>query len=130
VIVPAQEVRTPVDVVTAGRALLELAGSKQTGIFHLAGNERLNRMEMAQRIAARLGLNAALIKPQSPTEPAIRFLYSRGCKNLRNHRWSFALIVSRPQKRRGLSFVGHRRAGAFARIIRLRLGALRKCPTR
>ncbi len=52
---PANEVRTPVDVITLGRALLELAGSDFTGIVHLAGSTRLNRREMACRIAARLG---------------------------------------------------------------------------
>jgi dTDP-4-dehydrorhamnose reductase len=68
VIVPAQEVRTPVDVITVGRALLELAASHHTGIFHLAGNDRLNRMEMARRITARLNLNSALLKPQSVSD--------------------------------------------------------------
>jgi dTDP-4-dehydrorhamnose reductase len=72
VIVPTQEARTPVDVITAGRALLELAGTAHTGIFHLAGNERLNRMEMAQRIAARLQLDSTLLKAQSPAELAGR----------------------------------------------------------
>jgi dTDP-4-dehydrorhamnose reductase len=72
VIVPMQEARTPVDVITAGRALLELAETEHTGIFHLAGNERLNRMEMAQRIAARMNLDPALLKPQSPADLAGR----------------------------------------------------------
>ncbi|MEX2287779.1 MAG: NAD(P)-dependent oxidoreductase [Planctomycetaceae bacterium] len=52
---PANEIRTPIDVITLGRALLELAGGKFTGIVHLAGNTRLNRHEMACRIAQRLG---------------------------------------------------------------------------
>lgn len=47
--VPAHEVRTPVDVITVGRALVELAAGEQRGIFHLAGSERLNRFEMADR---------------------------------------------------------------------------------
>ena len=70
--VPAQEVRTPIDVITAGRALLELAAGSHTGIVHLAGRDRLNRLELAQRIAAGLNLNPALIQPQLSPEPARR----------------------------------------------------------
>ena len=59
--VPADEARTPVDVITAGRALLELAGDNHTGIFHLAGNDSINRFAMAQRIAGALGLSQGLV---------------------------------------------------------------------
>ncbi len=52
---PANEVRTPVDVITAGRALLELAANEFTGTIHLAGTTRLNRYDMACCIADRLG---------------------------------------------------------------------------
>jgi dTDP-4-dehydrorhamnose reductase len=72
IIVPAHEARTPVDAITAGRALLELADRNHTGIFHLAGNERLNRMQMGQRIAARLNLDPSLLKPQTPSDLAGR----------------------------------------------------------
>jgi dTDP-4-dehydrorhamnose reductase len=61
--VPENELRTPVDVVTLGRALLELADNAFTGILHLAGNTRLNRYDMAVHIAARLGFPRALVKP-------------------------------------------------------------------
>jgi dTDP-4-dehydrorhamnose reductase len=60
---PENEIRTPVDVVTLGRALVELAGNDFTGILHLAGNTRLNRYEMAVHIAARLGFPRVLVKP-------------------------------------------------------------------
>jgi dTDP-4-dehydrorhamnose reductase len=56
------EIRTPVDVITLGRALLELAGNDFRGIIHLAGNSRLNRYEMALRIATRLGVSHDLVK--------------------------------------------------------------------
>ena len=59
------EVRTPVDVITVGRALLELAADGHHGIFHLAGNDRVNRLEMAQRIATRFGLSKDLVVPQA-----------------------------------------------------------------
>ncbi len=60
---PANEIRTPIDVVTLGRALLELAASEFTGILHLAGNTRLNRYEMGVQIAAILGFPQALVQP-------------------------------------------------------------------
>jgi len=59
---PANETRTPIDVVTLGRALLELAGSDITGILHLAGNTRLNRYDMGVQIAEFLGFPPALVK--------------------------------------------------------------------
>jgi dTDP-4-dehydrorhamnose reductase len=65
--VPPTEVRTPVDVITAGRALLELAAGSQTGIFHLAGNDSLNRVEMVRRIAIGLGYSPDLVAPNDPT---------------------------------------------------------------
>ena len=61
---PAQEVRTPVDVITAGRALLELAAGNHHGIFHLAGHDRLNRLEIAQKIARRFGFSGDLVIAQ------------------------------------------------------------------
>ena len=52
---PQNEIRTPVDVITVGRALVELAGNEFTGIIHLAGNDRINRYDMARQIARHLG---------------------------------------------------------------------------
>jgi dTDP-4-dehydrorhamnose reductase len=59
--VPENEIRTPVDVITLGRALLELAANDYSGILHLAGETRLNRYDMARRIAEHLGYSPALI---------------------------------------------------------------------
>ncbi|MCB9782689.1 MAG: SDR family oxidoreductase [Candidatus Omnitrophica bacterium] len=58
---PENEIRTPIDVVTLGQALLELAGHPHAGIFHLAGNTRLNRYEMGREIARHLGFTTDLI---------------------------------------------------------------------
>ncbi len=62
---PRNEIRTPVDVVTLSRAILELAGrsraSRYNGVLHLAGNDVLSRFDMARRIAARLGYPEELI---------------------------------------------------------------------
>jgi dTDP-4-dehydrorhamnose reductase len=66
--VPADEVRTPIDVVTLGRAILELADSQVTGILHLAGSEKMNRHEMAHRIAERLGFPREYAVPNDPTK--------------------------------------------------------------
>ena len=63
VAIAENEIRTPIDVITLGRALLELAGNDFTGILHLAGNTRLNRYEMAVQIAERLGFPRDLVLP-------------------------------------------------------------------
>ena len=59
-----REVRTPVDVITVGRALLEFAAGNHSGIFHLAGRDRLNRFEIAQKIAARFGFSKEQVVSQ------------------------------------------------------------------
>ena len=69
VTVPEREVRTPVDVVTAGKALLEFAEGPHHGIFHVAGNERMNRFAMAQTIAARFGFSKDLVLAQAEPPP-------------------------------------------------------------
>lgn len=51
----ADEWRTPLDLPTAARALVELAGSDVGGIIHMGGPERLSRLEMGQKLAAFLG---------------------------------------------------------------------------
>jgi len=58
---PANEIRTPLDVITAGRALLELAASDFAGVLHLAGNTRVDRYEMACQLAQRLGYDRRLV---------------------------------------------------------------------
>ncbi|HOZ45691.1 MAG TPA: sugar nucleotide-binding protein [Candidatus Hydrogenedentes bacterium] len=65
--VPPDEIRTPIDVVTAGRALLELAGNDVTGLIHLAGNDTLPRIEVVRRIAQRMGFSPDLVVPNDPT---------------------------------------------------------------
>lgn len=60
---PENEIRTPIDVITLGSALTELAGSSFGGIVHLSGNTRINRYKMAIQIAETLGFPAELIIP-------------------------------------------------------------------
>jgi dTDP-4-dehydrorhamnose reductase len=59
---PANEIRTPLDVITLGKALVELAGNQFGGIVHLAGNTKINRYEMARQIASTLGYSPDLIQ--------------------------------------------------------------------
>jgi dTDP-4-dehydrorhamnose reductase len=65
--VPPEEVRTPIDVITLGQALLELCGNDFTGHLHLSGNDALNRFEFVQRIAVALGYPAEQVEPNDPT---------------------------------------------------------------
>jgi dTDP-4-dehydrorhamnose reductase len=53
-----------VDVITAGRALVELAAGAHPGIFHLAGHDRLTRLEIAQKIARKFGFSSDLVIAQ------------------------------------------------------------------
>lgn len=59
--VVVEEVRTPVDVITAGRALLELAGNDVRGPLHLSGSEALNRLDLTQSIATAFGYSKDLV---------------------------------------------------------------------
>jgi dTDP-4-dehydrorhamnose reductase len=73
----ADEFRTPLDLATAAKALLELASSDYTGILHIGGPERMSRLEMGQRLAKYLGSSAdvflATRRDQSPApEPRPR----------------------------------------------------------
>jgi dTDP-4-dehydrorhamnose reductase len=70
--VPPEEIRTPIDVITLGRALLELAGSDFCGTLHLAGSETLDRVALTRRLAERLGFSPDNVIPRSPTQIAGR----------------------------------------------------------
>jgi dTDP-4-dehydrorhamnose reductase len=50
------EWRTPLDLPTAARALVALAGSDVTGVLHIGGPERLSRLEMGRQLADVLGV--------------------------------------------------------------------------
>lgn len=64
------EWRTPVEVGHLASAICRLATLDHSGLLHLAGNERLDRLDFAKLIARRLGLDpAALIGRQR--DPAL-----------------------------------------------------------
>jgi dTDP-4-dehydrorhamnose reductase len=60
---PENETRTPIDVVTLGSALVELAGNQFGGIIHLSGCTKIKRYQMAMEIAKTLGYSTDLILP-------------------------------------------------------------------
>ncbi len=105
--VPAHEIRTPVDVITAGRALLELAAGEQHGIFHLAGSESLNRFEMARRIARRFGFSDQLVLAQPPAAGRaprprdVSLANAKACATLRTPMRDFDDALSLVLKRAG-----------------------------
>ncbi len=61
----ADEWRTPLGLTTAARALVTVAESNFAGLLHLGGPERMTRLEMGRRLAARLGLDGSAIVPTS-----------------------------------------------------------------
>jgi len=58
---PENEIRTPIDVITLGSALVELAGNQFSGIIHLSGCTKINRYRMALEVASTLGYSSDLI---------------------------------------------------------------------
>jgi dTDP-4-dehydrorhamnose reductase len=83
--VPPKEIRTPIDVVTLSRALLELCAGDFRGTLHLAGNERLDRVSLTRRLATRLGFSPELVVPRAPDQIAGRAPRPRDV-SLCNHR--------------------------------------------
>jgi dTDP-4-dehydrorhamnose reductase len=106
VAVPAQEIRTPIDVVTLGRALLELAGGEYSGRIHLAGNDRLNRLELSRMVAARLDLPTELVVPSGAVQAAGRAKRPRDV-SLHNRKAQAALKTPMRRFEDGLSLVLH-----------------------
>jgi dTDP-4-dehydrorhamnose reductase len=63
---PGEEIRSPIDVLTLSRAILELAEQDYKGYLHLSGNDALSRLIMARRIARRLGYDETAVVDRMP----------------------------------------------------------------
>lgn len=61
--IPENEIRSPIDVITLGKSLLELADNDFRGVINLAGTTCLNRYDMAKQIAAKLGHPSERVVP-------------------------------------------------------------------
>ena len=62
------EFRTPLDLMTAAEILARLAGSDVSGLFHVAGHERVSRFDLMRRSALALGLDPELVRPNRRTD--------------------------------------------------------------
>jgi dTDP-4-dehydrorhamnose reductase len=65
------EWRTPLDLATAAEALIGLALSDQTGLFHVGGPQRVSRWEMGREVARFLGhADAPIVAAKRADAPA------------------------------------------------------------
>jgi dTDP-4-dehydrorhamnose reductase len=66
--VPAEEIRTPVDVRTLCEAILELTESDYSGIIHIGSTESIGRYELTRRVARAMGYEPDLVKASEAEE--------------------------------------------------------------
>ncbi len=99
-----REIRTPIDVLTVGRALLELAANDHQGVFHLAGLSRVNRLELGRAIANRFGFSQELVVAQGAAAAPGRATRPRDV-SLDNHRTRDALQTPMRTLDEGLSLI-------------------------
>ncbi len=64
--VPDYEIRSPIDVITLGKAIIDLVTSSYQGVLHLAGNDSLGRYEMMKKVAYRFGFDENLVVRNDP----------------------------------------------------------------
>jgi len=65
------EVRTPLDYVSASEALRRVAESPLSGVVHLGGFEAVSRFELGMRLAAALGCDQPPIEPTTLADVAL-----------------------------------------------------------
>lgn len=63
---PADEIRTPVDVLTLAEAVLELADNEFRGVIHVGSTGSVSRYELARLAARAMGYSPDLITPKAP----------------------------------------------------------------
>ena len=66
--VPNNETRSPIDLVTAGKALLELAINDATGIVLLGGLDGVRRIELARTLAEAFGYGSDCVHETDPRD--------------------------------------------------------------
>lgn len=66
--VPSDQIITPSDAISLASSVMELLDHEASGIFHVAGPERLPRVEFAQRVARAFALDADLLRPVPTAE--------------------------------------------------------------
>ena len=59
------QINSPTYADNAGEAIFEIAKQDKNGIYHTAGNDRINRFDFTQKIAEAFNLNKDLINPTS-----------------------------------------------------------------
>jgi dTDP-4-dehydrorhamnose reductase len=64
---PMDIIRTPVDVHTLANVVMELGQNSLSGIIHIGSTEKINRYDLACKLAIALGYNPELIKPVMST---------------------------------------------------------------
>ncbi len=62
-LLPDDEIRSPIDSWTLASCILELGSQGEAGIYHIAGTERLSRYEMGLKIAHRIAADHSLVVP-------------------------------------------------------------------
>lgn len=66
--VPSDQVITPSDATSLAQSVVELLDRGSRGVFHVAGPERLPRLEFAQRVARAFALDIDLLRPVPTAE--------------------------------------------------------------
>ena len=74
----ADEHRTPVDVLSAARGILDLVG-RSRGMLHMGGRTRVSRFDLGLMIAAALEIAPAMIRPVRIAEMDLPFDRSPDC---------------------------------------------------
>jgi dTDP-4-dehydrorhamnose reductase len=66
---PAEEIRTPVDVITLSECVLEIIDLRYAGALHIGSTDSIDRLTLTRRIAARMGYPAAPVVKQEESRP-------------------------------------------------------------
>jgi dTDP-4-dehydrorhamnose reductase len=69
VVAPADEIRTPVDVLTLSECVLELIGLRFAGVLHVGSTDSIDRASITRRAAALLGFPEARVVAQAVIAP-------------------------------------------------------------